>query len=70
MSGLQAARAIAACEQGKISEALAAQRYSQWVQTCFIQDPVMQRSREYMTSHASTFPKCLELSHQLAIPSA
>ncbi|MEO1620574.1 MAG: FAD-dependent oxidoreductase [Cyanobacteria bacterium J06632_3] len=36
MSGLHAAREIADCEHGKISETLAAQRYSQWLQTWFI----------------------------------
>ncbi|MEO0769548.1 MAG: hypothetical protein AAFY72_08955, partial [Cyanobacteria bacterium J06649_4] len=46
MSGLQAARAIADCEHGKISETLAAQHYSQWLQTYFIRSSVEQYNTE------------------------
>ncbi|MEL6259860.1 MAG: FAD-dependent oxidoreductase [Cyanobacteria bacterium J06626_6] len=58
MSGLQAARAIADCEHGKISEVLAAQRYSQWLQIWFIRSSVMQRSRECATYRSPAFPMC------------
>lgn len=68
MSGLQAARAIADCEHGKILEALAAQRYSQWLQTWLIQDPATQHSREHTTNRSPAFSRHLELSHKLAIP--
>jgi len=52
MSGLHAARAIADCEHNKISEVLAAQRYSQWLQTEFIRSSVTQRRREYIPHHS------------------
>ncbi|MGD1864854.1 MAG: NAD(P)/FAD-dependent oxidoreductase [Phormidesmis sp.] len=58
MSALYAARAIADCEHGKISEALAAQSYSQWLQTWFIQSSVTQHSREYTTHYSPAFPMC------------
>ena len=62
-SGLQAARAVADCEHGKILEALAAQRYSQWLQTWFSQGQAKQHSREYATGRSPIFPKCLALDN-------
>jgi len=59
MSALYAARAIADCEHGKISEVFAAQSYSQWLQTWFIQSSVTQHSREYTTHYSPAFPMCL-----------
>ncbi|MEL7333075.1 MAG: tryptophan 7-halogenase [Cyanobacteria bacterium J06560_2] len=59
ISGLQAAQAIADCEHGNISEAIAAQRYSQWLQTWLIQSSVTQRNREYTIPHSPAFPMCL-----------
>ncbi|MEL7070878.1 MAG: FAD-dependent oxidoreductase [Cyanobacteria bacterium J06581_3] len=64
ISGLQAASAIADCEHGKISEAIATQRYSQWLHTWFVRDSGAQHSKEHTTYGSLAFPMRLELDHK------